>query len=100
MIPLIFGGSEKRPGTEFITNDGAFNKILASLIAWEGVELCWENTPLVTGFDSTLSQISCHNNDILCYENNIMSDTNMPFLERALCHEDEVLFHDNEVLYI
>ncbi len=100
MIPLIFGGAEKRPGTEFISTDAAFNVMLAALMAWEGIELCWENTPLVTDFDNTLSQITCHDNDILCYENEIMSDVNMPFLSRALCHENEVLFHENEVLYI
>ncbi len=100
MIPSIFGGSERRPGTELITNNGAFNSILAALIAHENIELCWENTPLVTDFDTLLSQITCHENDILCYENEVMSDVALPFLARALCHENELLFHEGEVLYV
>ncbi len=99
MIPSIFGGTEKRPGTEFIPTDAAFNAILASLISHENIELCHENTALVTDFDGLLSRISCHENDILCYENEMLiDDDSMPFVSRVLCHENEVLFHENEIL--
>ncbi len=100
MIASIFGGSEKRPGTEFISNDGAFNKILAAIVAHENIVVCWENTVTVTGFNLTLKQITCWENDVMCYENNIISDVNMPFLARAVCYENNMVFQEGEVIYI
>ncbi len=99
MIPTIFGGVTKRPGTEFISNNAAFNTILAALIAHEGTGLCWENDPLATGFQDTVDQIMCHENRLLCYENEILvKSSGLTFIAKALCHENSVVFYENEVL--
>ena len=101
MIPSIFGGVEKRPGTEFISTDAAFDAIMAAIVAHEGTIVCWENTVVVTDFDALLSQISCHENDSLNYENEMLVESDlMTFVSRALCYENDVLFYENEVLTI
>ena len=101
MIPLIFGGAEKRPGTEFISTDGAFNAILARIVANDNDVMCWENQVVVTDYSSLISQISCWENDVMCYENEVVTDTSlMTFLSRVLCYENNMLFHENEVVYI
>ena len=101
MIPTIFGGSERRPGTEFIKSDGAFNAILAAIVANDNIVMCLENTVVVTDYNTMLSQITCHDNDVMCYENEVITNTNlMTFLSRVLCYENNMLFHENEVVYI
>ena len=100
MIPLIFGGAEKRPGTEFISTNGAFNTMLAAIVSHENIVICWENTVAVTGFNSLLNQITCWENDVMCYENNIVSDVSIPFLKRALCWENNMVFHEGNVVFI
>ena len=100
MIPSIYGTATRRPGTEFITTDGAFNTILNSIVAQDEVVICWENTVAVTDFDSTLNQITCHDNDVMCYENEVVSDVNMAFLTRVICHENNMVFHEGNVIYI
>ena len=51
MIPLIFGGVEKRPGTEFISTNAAFNVMLAAIVAHENIGVCYENDVANTDFD-------------------------------------------------
>ncbi len=99
MIPTIFGGVTKRPGTEFITSSAALDTILAALIAHEGIGLCWENNALATDFQDTLNQFICHENRLICYENEILTESSsLTFVSRALCHENSVVFYENEVL--
>ncbi|HUT00138.1 MAG TPA: hypothetical protein VMY59_07475 [Candidatus Thermoplasmatota archaeon] len=100
MIPSVFGGAEKRPGTEFITTKGAFNAILAAIVAHKNIVCCWENTPAVTDYNTLLSQITCHDNDVMCLENNIVSDVNISFLSRAVCYENNMVFIEGESVYI
>ncbi len=99
MIPTIFGGVEKRPGTKFTDNSEAFNTILKSIMSHENIGLCYENSVVVTGFDILLSQISCFENSILCYENEIVSESeNIPFLSKVMCFGNDVLFYENEIV--
>ena len=100
MIPLIFGGAERRPGTEFISTKGAFNAILAAIVANDNIVMCWENTVVVTDYDTMLSQITCHDNDVMCYENEVVSDVVMSFLERVLCYENNMVFYEGDVVYV
>ena len=100
MIPLIFGGSERRPGTEYITSDGAFSSMLTAIVAHENIVICWENTATVTNFDSVLSKITCHDNDVMCYENEVVSDDFLAFLSDALCYENNMVFCEGEAVYI
>ena len=100
MIPSIFGGAEKRPGTEFISTKGAFNAILAAIVANDNIVSCWENTVVVTDYNTMLSQITCWENDVMCIDNEVVSDVNMAFLERAVCHENNLVFHEGDVIYI
>ena len=81
MIPSKFGGSEKRPGTEFIINDGAFDVILSSIIAHNEIVVCWEN-------------------DVMCYENEVVSDAPLSFLSKVVCYENNMVFYEGEVIYI
>ena len=99
MIPLIFGGSERRPGTEYITSDGQFNSIMAAIFSIENNELCHEDAVVVSDYDTLLSQISCLENEILCYGNEIVTESdNMKFLSRVMCYENEVLFYEGEIV--
>ena len=100
MIPSIFGGAEKRPGTEFISTKGAFNAILAAIVANDNIVMCLENTVVVTDYNTMLSQITCWENDVMCIDNEVVSDVNMAFLERAVCHENNLVFHEGDVIYI
>ena len=100
MIPLIFGGSERRPGTEYITSDGQFSSMLTAIIAHENIVVCWENTTIVTNFDNVLSQITCWGNDVMCYENEVISDAYLAFLSKAMCYENNMVFYEGEVVYI
>ena len=101
MIPLIFGGAERRPGTEFITTNGAFNTILASIVSNDNDVMCYENEVVVTDHSSLIAQIMCWQNDVMCYDNEVITNTNlMTFLSRVLCYENNMLFHENEVVYI
>jgi len=100
MIPLKFGGSERRPGTELINSEGAFGAILSAIIAHNEIVVCWENTVTVTGFFALLSKIVCWENDVVCYENSVVSDVDIPFLERAVCYENNMVFHEGETVYI
>ena len=100
MIPLIFGGVEKRPGTEFITTDDAFNTVLSAIVANDNIVMCWENTVVVTDYITMLSQITCWENDVMCYENEVVSDVYMAFLKRAICYENNLVFHEGNVVYI
>ena len=99
MIPSIFGGVERRPGTEFIPNSEAFNKMLAAIFSHENNGLCHENTVVVSDYNTLLSQISCHENEILCYENEVVTESdNMAFLSKIMCYENEVLFYEGEIV--
>jgi len=100
MIPSIFGGAEKRPGTEFISTKGAFNAILAAIVANDNIVMCLENTVVVTDYNTMLSQITCHDNDVMCYENEVVSDVVMSFLERVLCYENNMVFCEGDVVYV
>ena len=100
MIPSIFGGAEKRPGTEFISTKGAFNAILSAIVSSDNIVSCWENTVVVTDYNTMLSQITCWENDVMCIDNEVVSDVNMAFLERAVCHENNLVFHEGDVIYI
>ena len=100
MIPSKFGGSEKRPGTEFIINDGVFSVILSSIIAHNEIVVCWENTVVATDFFALLSKITCWENDVMCYENEVVSDVYVPFLSRSVCYENNMVFHEGETVYI
>ncbi len=102
MIPSVFGGAERRPGTEFITSSessDAFGVIVESIMSHENVGLCYENSVVVTDFDTLLSQISCHQNSILCYENEVVSESdNVPLISKIMCYENDVLFYENEIV--
>lgn len=100
MIPTIFGGVEKRPGTEFINSSATFNTILAAIVAHENIVVCWENTVVSTGFDDILTQIICWENDVICYENDVVEQGGLAFLARALCFENNLVFWENEVVFI
>ena len=101
MIPTIFGGVTRRPGTEFISSSGAFDTILSALVAYENVAVCHENTPTVTDFEEAMDQISCWQNDIICHENEIVAETDlMTFVSRAICHENNVVFHENDTVTV
>ena len=101
MIPSIFGGTEKRPGTEFISTNAAFDAIMAAIIAHENIVVCNDNTVVVTDFNDMLSQITCHENDVICYENEIVVDGgSLAFLNRVYCYENNVVFHENEIVFI
>ncbi len=100
MIPSVFGGVEKRPGTQFISSDGTFNTILESIVAHENLAVCHENSVVVTDFDEILSQIVCHENIVMCFENEVVAFGNLPFLARAVCHENNMVFHENDAVFI
>lgn len=100
MIPLIFGGAERRPGTEFITTDGAFNTILNSIVAHENIGICFENEVTSTDFDDILKQVVCWENDIMCFENEVVATVRLAFLARAICFENDLVFHENDVVFI
>jgi hypothetical protein len=100
MIPSVFGGSERRPGTEFINTNDAFNTILSAIVANDNIVMCWENTVVVTDYDTMLSQITCWQNDVVCYEDEVVSDIYMAFLGRAVCYENNLVFHEGNVVYI
>ena len=97
MIPSKFGGSKRRPGTEFISSSSAFNNIWESIIAYENVVVCWENT-VVSSYSVLLSDISCWENDVVCYENEVVSE--VAFIANLLCYENSMVFHENEAVYI
>lgn len=99
MIPTIFGGVEKRPGTEFIPNNETFNAIITGLVAHENIALCWENEVVTTAFDAILSFISCWENDAVCWENEVVVNTNTAaFISRIICHENNIVFWENETV--
>ena len=100
MIPSIFGGAEKRPGTVFILSSAMFNTILAAIVANDNIVMCLENTVVVTDYNTMLSQITCHDNDVMCYENEVVSDVVMSFLERVLCYENNMVFCEGDVVYV
>ncbi len=100
MIPLIFGGVERRPGTEFITSSASFKPIMESLVAHEGIDICHENSAVNTDFDEILTQILCHENSIVVHENEVVATTAISFLPRIVCHENEVVFHENTTVNI
>ena len=100
MIPSIFGGAEKRPGTEFILSSAMFNTILSAIVAYENEVVCDSDEVIVLDFNTMLSKIICYGFDVICYENEVVSETNMAFLRRALCYENNLVFYDNEVVYI
>ena len=99
MIPIIFGGVEKRPGTEFITSKATFSTMLASIVAHENIGVCFENSVVNTDFDSILTQIICWENAIMCFENEIVAQGGLDFLSRALCFNNSVVFHENETVF-
>ncbi len=100
MIPSMFGGAERRPGTEFISTKGAFNAMLAAIVANDNIVMCLDNTVVVTDYNALLSQITCWQNDVMCNDDEIVSDTNMSFLKRVMCYENDMIFHENEAVYI
>ena len=101
MIPTIFGGVTRRPGTEFISSSGVFDTILSALVAYDNIDVCHENTATVTVFEESLDQISCWQNDIICHENEIVVETDlMTFVSRALCHENNVVFYENDTVIV
>ena len=100
MIPLVFGGSERRPGTELIKNTNIYNLILSKIVGYENVVVCNDEDVATSGFDALLSQIVCYEFDVVCYENNIVSDGNMAFTTRAVCYENDLVFGNNNVVYI
>lgn len=99
MIPLIFGGVEKRPGTEFITSSAVFDTIVDGLVAHENIAVCWENNVVTTDFDSILSKIICWENDAVCHENEVVvSGSTTTFISRIICHENNIVFYENETV--
>ena len=99
MIPTIFGGSERRPGTEFVSTKNVFSAILSAIFSIEEKALCYEDSAVVSNYSTLLSQISCLDNEILCYENEVVSESeNTGFLSRIMCYEDEVLFYEGEIV--
>ncbi|KKM45581.1 hypothetical protein LCGC14_1560500 [marine sediment metagenome] len=101
MIPTIFGGVEKRPGTEFITSSAAFDTIIGGLVANDNVVVCWENNVVTTDFDSILSKILCWENDAVCWENDVVvSGSTTAFVSRIICHENNIVFYENETVRI
>ncbi len=99
MIPTIFGGVEKRPGTEFITNSAAFDAIVGGLVANDNIDVCWENNIVTTDFDSILSKILCWENDAVCWENEVIVEgSKAAFISRIICHENNIVFYENETV--
>jgi len=100
MLPSMYGGSERRPGTEFISTNGAFNTMLDSIVSNDNIVMCLDNTAVVTSFDSLLSQITCWQNDVMCVDNEVVSDVNIPFLRRAICCDNDLVFYEGDVVYV
>ena len=99
MIPLIFGGVEKRPGTEFITSSAVFDTIIGGLVANDNIVICWENNVVTTDFDSILSKIICYENDAVCWENEVIVDgSTTAFISRIICHENNIVFYENDTV--
>ncbi len=99
MIPLIFGGVEKRPGTEFITSSAVFDAIVGGLVANDNIVICWENSVVTTDFDSILSKIICWENDAICWENEVVvTGSTTAFISRIICHENNIVFWENDTV--
>jgi len=93
MIPLIYGGVERRPGTKFI----------------------WRKMPF---YGENIERLACHENDVLGYENDALFDkqtnkdvipevfASMLFYENDLmafeglgCTYEEVIYHNVDILF-
>jgi len=99
MIPMIFGGATRRPGTEWISRDAIFETMIVDIIACENAGLCYENNVVNETYTTFLNQLICYENDIGCYENEIVVDS--PLISKAgivICYENNVLFYENEIV--
>ena len=100
MIPTVFGGSTRRPGTEFIVTSTSFDEIVDSILSYEDEGVCYEDD-VVAILDISEDEILCYEDDILCYEDEVVATGDVPiFVLNALCYEDDVLFYENDILIL
>jgi len=98
MIPKIFGGAEKRPGTEFISYSIDSPEILSFILAHENEEVAYDNEIVTTKTSTWTPDLVCFDNQIICHENEAIAETDYFFVQRMVCHENVVLFYENNIV--
>ena len=99
MIPLIYGGVERRPGTKFISRKmPSYDEIIDLVLFYENDVLSYENETLfskrvnVDIVSSVFQSMLFWENELLTYEGEILT------CDDFICHNVDMLSYENSIL--
>ncbi len=104
MITKKYGTVTRRPGTVFVVSTIDLDTILPSIVAWQNVEVAWENLIVSTLADNATNNalmplFVCYENEILCWENKPVVESETAVLSSDIvCWENKVVFYENNIV--
>ena len=98
MIPSIFGGAEKRPGTEFIVFSLGLTNMFSYIVSYQNDAVCYENDVVVTKEVSNTPTFVCYENSVVCYGNKPVTTSFSVLARYIVCYENSMVFYENSIV--